>query len=58
MDVIPRSLILDMLGADFDYCHLPTIDFCGGILLAWRSSCWSVVNISYRHFSLTASHSV
>nr|TKV94306.1 hypothetical protein SEVIR_9G285200v2 [Setaria viridis] len=35
LDVVDRTLILDMLGLDFDYYALPAVHSCGGFLVAW-----------------------
>lgn len=39
LDVVSRSLILSMLGNDFDnnFCFLPANGASGGILIAWRN---------------------
>ena len=36
--VIPRQIVLSMLGSDFDnnYIFLPSVGASGGILIAWR----------------------
>jgi exonuclease III len=34
--------VMQLLRRGFDYLYLPAIHNRGGILLAWRSSCWSV----------------
>jgi hypothetical protein len=38
MSVIPRRLMLSMLGSDFDtnFISLPLVGASGGILVAWR----------------------
>jgi hypothetical protein len=35
LDVMDRSLLIDMLGLYFGYFDLPAIGTCGGILVAW-----------------------
>lgn len=47
-------LILELLGAGFDYFMLPVSHVAGGILLAWRRDTWSVTNPLVRQFTLTA----
>jgi hypothetical protein len=42
LDVMGRSLLVDMLGLDFDYFDLPTVNTCGGILVAWDTNVWDV----------------
>jgi hypothetical protein len=42
LDLLDDALVKDMLGLDFDYSALPVVHTCGGILVAWDASCWSV----------------
>lgn len=50
---VPRSLILDMLGVDFDYLFLPASVTRGGILVAWNKREWVLTNPLLKIFSLT-----
>jgi exonuclease III len=54
MDVIPSRTILEMLGLDFDYSFLSAVGRSGGVLLAWRTTVWSVSDVHLADFSLTA----
>jgi exonuclease III len=47
LDVMDRSLLVDMLGLDFDYFDLPAVGTCRGILVAWDRNVWDV---SYPRF--------
>jgi hypothetical protein len=42
------------VGPGFDYFYLPAEETCGEILLAWRSSVWSVTITSIQVFSISA----
>lgn len=50
----PGSLVIEICGAGFDFFFQPTMGTCGGILLAWRTDTWSIMNPLVRSYSLTA----
>jgi hypothetical protein len=43
-----------LLGHGFDYAYPPSAQTCGGIMIAWSHSCWSVFNIAMGSYSITA----
>jgi exonuclease III len=53
MPVIDDPMIYGMLGTDFSYAFVPTEGSRGGILVAWRSSIWSGMNIHISMHALT-----
>jgi len=54
LDTCDDSLILEMLGAGFDFCFVPATLTCGGILLAWHRDYRSATNSILHDSSLTA----
>jgi hypothetical protein len=38
--------VLQLLGHDFDYAFLPSVQTRGGILITWSRSSWSVSNVA------------
>jgi len=54
LSCIPANVTSDMLGAGFDYFFLPANGVAGGILVAWRSSVWSLSQLRTDTFSITA----
>jgi hypothetical protein len=42
LDAMDRSLLVDMLGLDFDYFDLPDVGTYGGILVTWDKNVWDV----------------
>jgi hypothetical protein len=49
---VTDALVNQMLGPMFRYCFLPMIGQSGGILMAWRSDIWSMMDISFQQFLL------
>jgi exonuclease III len=47
--------VIQIVGAGFDYCYLPAVGTHGGILVAWRSSVWSVSSSMCHTFSVSIS---
>jgi exonuclease III len=41
--VIDDDLIHSMLGTGFLYDYIPAVGTCGSIMVAWRTSIWSVL---------------
>lgn len=48
-----RAVINEMLGPGFDYCFLPTVGASGGVLVAWRTSLWSLTQRRIDTFSVS-----
>ena len=53
VDVMDRVMLLDLMGAGFDYFVLPAVGASGGIIVAWSCGDWSVARHSIRNFTLT-----
>jgi hypothetical protein len=45
--------VIQLLGAGFNYCFLPAVQTCGGILVAWHVNSWITSNPSSRQFSMS-----
>jgi exonuclease III len=54
MDAFSDFDIMQLLGSGFEYSYLPAAQTRGGVLLAWRSSSWTVSCSSVRRFSVSA----
>ena len=50
----PDALLREICGTGFDFFFQPAGGSCGGILLAWNTSVWSVSNPMIKAYSLTA----
>nr|ABA95403.1 retrotransposon protein, putative, unclassified [Oryza sativa Japonica Group] len=49
-----RVEVGNALGLEFDYSFLPAVSRSGGVLLAWRTTVWSISDVHLADFSLTA----
>jgi exonuclease III len=54
LDDVSGYDIMQMFGPGFDYSFLPADHTRGGIIVAWRSSVWSLSSVSTRTYSLSA----
>lgn len=50
---IDDHMILQLLGAGFDFAFKPAVVTCGGILVAWRTDRWEVSSIVHHSYALS-----
>jgi exonuclease III len=53
LSVISNFDIMQILGAGYDYVFIPASHTRGGILVAWRSTSWTVSNVSMHYYSVS-----
>jgi exonuclease III len=53
LNVITDFDLIQIVETGFDYCYLPTEGTRGGILVAWRTTCWSASWSSLHLFSVS-----
>jgi hypothetical protein len=53
VETISNYDVIQRIGTNFDYVYLPTVQTCGGILVAWCGSSWVVTDSSYQPFSIS-----